>query len=184
MPTPSTLRPCPPASPQGLPDALLLRDVVSRHAEPLAQLLHDHLAVHSASAGRDFQAGVAAWRQQGPLRFSSWLFGITLGLLRESGAGDAGQGQPAACRPAAGGPATGDLAAPRPEAGSSGSSKRAPPATAAIGFADRLALALPPALATPLLTLARSGLAPTRCALFLCKPADIALSGELNRIQT
>lgn len=153
MPTPSTLRPCPPASPPGQPDAPLLRDLVSRHAEPLAQLLQDHLVARSPGAGRDFQAGTAAWRGQGPQRFSAWLFGITLGLLRESSVGDAW------------------VAAQ--ESG-----------TCAPDFADRLAQAMPPALATPLLTLARSGLDPTRCALFLCKPAAASAPDRPNRIQT
>lgn len=158
MPTPSTLRPCPPAPPPRQPDAPLLRDLVNRHAEPLAQLLQDHLSARSAGAGRDFQAGAAAWRQQGPQRFSSWLFGITLGLLRQASAGDVRGG-----------------------AGNPGENH---PGAIAPDFAHRLAQALPAALAGPLQTLAQSGLDDTGCALFLCKPAAVALPDEQNRIQT
>lgn len=178
MPTPSTLRPCPPASPHEQPDAPLLRDLVGRHAELLAQLLQEHLAARSAGAGRDFQAGAAVWREQGLRRFSSWLFGITLGLLREGGAdaarvaaGEVGAGHPGAGHPGA--------SAPRQEHPDAGAL-----VVDASHFAGRLAQTLPSALTDPLLTLARSGLDDTRCALFLCKPAAAVAPGEPNRIQT
>lgn len=177
MPTPSTFRPCPPALPHEQPDATLLRDLVGQHAEPLAQLLRDHLAACSAGAGHGFQAGAAAWRQQGTQRFSSWLFGVALALLRDSQAGD---GWGALGRSRKGGTAAGDPAAGDPAAGGPAASEFAGHGP---GLAERLEHALPAGLTAPLLALARSRLDDTRCALFLCKPAA-TVPDALNRIQT
>ncbi len=85
MPTPSLYRRRPPDVSREALAAPSLHDLLRRHAEPLAQLLRRRLA--DGAAG--FDAAAAPWRERGPGPFSSWLYGIALGLLRVADASPA-----------------------------------------------------------------------------------------------
>lgn len=88
MPTPSLYRCRQPDVSRGAA-APRLQDLIRRHAEPLAQLLRQHLATAPADGGAGFDAAAAHWRERGSGPFSSWLYGIALGLLREADAAPA-----------------------------------------------------------------------------------------------
>lgn len=92
MPTPSLYRRRPPDVSRAAAAAPRLHDLLRRHAEPLAQLLRQHLAPAPADGAAGFDAAAASWRERGPGPFSSWLYGIALGLLREADASPAGAG--------------------------------------------------------------------------------------------
>lgn len=88
MPTPSLYRCRQPDVSRGAA-APRLQDLIRRHAEPLAQLLRQHLATAPTDGGAGFDAAAAHWRKRGSGPFSSWLYGIALGLLREADAAPA-----------------------------------------------------------------------------------------------
>jgi hypothetical protein len=94
MLTPTNHCAAPPASsatPQAETD-VPLRDLVYRHASELERLLEAHVQRIDPGLARAFGQQAQSYRELGRAKFSSWLYGATLRLLRDSvAAGLAGQ---------------------------------------------------------------------------------------------
>ncbi|MGY6273157.1 hypothetical protein ACXIUT_26075 [Achromobacter denitrificans] len=86
MPTPTN--PCAaPAAASATPQAdtqTSLRDLVYRHSPELERLLESHVQRSDPGLAPAFAQQADAYRKLGRVKFSSWLYGATLRLLRDS----------------------------------------------------------------------------------------------------
>lgn len=77
---------CPsPFAPEPFDADTPLRELVCRHADALERLLEAHMYSSDPALARTFGSCAQSYRERGPVALSSWLYGMALRLLRESG---------------------------------------------------------------------------------------------------
>ncbi len=78
-----------PAAPSATPQAdteMPLRDLVARHAGELERLLDAQVQCTDPALARAFGLQLESYRERGGAAYPSWLYGVSLRLLRDSAA--------------------------------------------------------------------------------------------------